>query len=470
VHFVGIGGTGMSGIAEVLINMGFRITGSDLKTTSVTEKLVRLGGRVARGHRARNVRGTDVVVVSSAVRADNVEAVEAHRLGIPVIPRAEMLAELMRMKYGVAVAGSHGKTNTTSMAAHVLAESDFDPTVVVGGRVGSLGGSARLGQGDLMVAEADESDGSFLHLSPTIAVVTNVDLEHLDHYGSMDRLRDAFVDFLNKVPFYGLGVICLDDEEIQGLIPRLHRKLVTYGVSAQADLVASEIRLEGFSSRYAAVLRGERLGEVSLAVPGRHSVYNSLAVLAVALEFDVPFQDAAARLATFGGADRRFQLRGTLPGDIIVVDDYAHHPTEIRATLEAARDGWSRRVVAVFQPHRYSRVQALSEEFARSFYDADVVVVTPLYAAGEDPISGIDAPFLFERIQSHGHRDVRLAGGLEEAAEIVRGVIEPGDLVMTLGAGDVHGVCDRLLGRRSRPSGAGGVARGPGKAKRRRRS
>jgi UDP-N-acetylmuramate--alanine ligase len=444
LHFVGIGGAGMCGIAEVLINMGFKVTGSDLKTTPVTERLVHLGGTVIKGHKKDNVHGSDVVVISSAVKQSNPEVMEARKLGIPVIARAEMLAELMRMKYGVAVAGSHGKTSTTSMAAHVIAEAGFDPTVVIGGRLGSLGGGARLGQGELMVAEADESDGSFLHLSPTIAIVTNVDFEHMDHYGSMDNLRDAFVAFLNKVPFYGIGVICLDDPEIQGLIPRLDRKLVTYGVSAQADLVANKIETEQFASTYDAVLRGEKLGQVRLNVPGRHNIYNSLAVVAVSLELDIPFADIAGGLASFEGADRRFQLRGTFGDGSIVVDDYAHHPTEIRATLSAAREGWSNRIIAVFQPHRYSRIQALAEEFSTSFYEADVVLVTPLYPAGEAPIEGVDAEMIYKRIQSHGHRDVRLMSSLTEARQVVKEVSRSGDIVLTMGAGDVNRICEEL--------------------------
>jgi UDP-N-acetylmuramate--alanine ligase len=445
LHFVGIGGTGMCGIAEVLLNMGFRVTGSDLKRTPVTERLEMLGGRVAEGHRARNVHGADVVVVSTAVKRENVEVVEARRLAIPVIPRAEMLAELMRMKYGVAVAGSHGKTSTTSMVAHVLAEHGFDPTVVIGGRLGSLDSHARLGQGELMVAEADESDGSFLHLSPTIAVVTNIDLEHLDHYGSMDRLRDAFADFLNKVPFYGAAVICLDDPEIQALMPRLHRRLLTYGTSTQADLSVSGIEMRGFGSRCDVTWKGSRLGSVTLAVPGRHSIQNSLAALAVAMELDIPFEEAAGRLSTFGGADRRFQLRGTMDGDIMVVDDYAHHPTEIRATLTAAKEGWDRRIIAIFQPHRYSRLQALMEEFATSFYEADVVIVTPVYPAGEDPIPGVDAETIRGRIVEHGHRDVRLVESLDEALALVRGMAGRNDIVLTMGAGDVNRICRALV-------------------------
>jgi UDP-N-acetylmuramate--alanine ligase len=460
----------MCGIAEVLLNMGFTVTGSDLKATPVTERLIQLGGRITEGHRPGNVQGADVVVISSAVRPGNVEMREARRLSIPVIPRAEMLAELMRMKYGVAVGGSHGKTSTTAMVAHVLAESGFDPTVVIGGRLGSLGSSARLGQGELMVAEADESDGSFLHLSPTLAVVTNIDLEHLDHYGSMDRLRDAFADFLNKVPFYGSAVICLDDQEIQGLIPRLDRRLITYGLSAQADLAVSGIELKGFGCRYDVTWKGEHRSEVRLQVPGRHSVYNSLAAMAVALEFDVPFDEAAAHLATFKGVDRRFQLRGTLPGDILVVDDYAHHPTEIRATLSAAREGWGRRTVVVFQPHRYSRVQVLLEEFARSFYEADTVVVTPLYRAGEDPIPGVDAQALVERIRNHGHHDVRIAGSLDDALKIVRGLVNEGDMVLTLGAGDVGRLCDALLELGAEPKGAQRLRKAPAAGTRRPRA
>lgn len=463
LHFVGIGGTGMCGIAEVLLNMGFTVTGSDLKRTPVTERLGRLGGRISEGHSEKNVHGADVVVVSTAVKHDNVEVVEARRLSIPVIPRAEMLAELMRMKHGVAVAGSHGKTSTTSMLAHVLAESGYDPTVVIGGRLGSLDSHARLGQGELMIVEADESDGSFLHLSPTIAVVTNIDMEHLDHYGSMERLRDAFADFLNKVPFYGTAVICLDDLEIQAMIPRLHRRLVTYGSSAQADLAVAGIEMEGLGSRFQVAWKGKLLGDVRLKVPGRHSVQNSLASLAVALELDVPFRQAVERLASFGGADRRFQLRGTLEGDIMVVDDYAHHPTEIRATLSAAKEGWSRRVIAVFQPHRYSRLDSLMEEFARSFYDADTVIVTPLYPAGEDPIPGVDAEAVAGRMVQHGHRDVRLVKSLDEALETVRGIVKDGDIVLTLGAGDVGRLCRDLL-----ESPGGGPAPGPRRGRNRR--
>ncbi len=462
LHFVGIGGTGMCGIAEVLLNMGFNVSGSDLKRTPVTERLARLGGRIFEGHKGKNVHGADVVVVSTAVKPDNVEVAEARRMAIPVIPRAEMLAELMRMKFGVAVAGSHGKTSTTSMVAHVLSESGLDPTIVIGGRLGTLDSHARLGQGELMVAEADESDGSFLHLSPTIAVATNIDQEHLDHYGTLDALRQAFAEFLNKVPFYGAAVVCLDDPEIQGLIPRLHRRLITYGSNAQADLSVSGIELHGFGSRFQVTWRGKALGEATLSVPGRHSVDNALAALAVALELDLPFDQAAERLSRFHGADRRFQLRGTLAGDVMVIDDYAHHPTEIRATLAAAREGWGKRTIAVFQPHRYTRVAALLEEFGRCFYDADTVVVTPIYPAGEEPIPGVDSKALFERIRTHGHRDVRLAGSLDEALAIVREIVAGGDMIVTLGAGDVNRICSELVAGADLPGG--GASMKPGGA------
>jgi UDP-N-acetylmuramate--alanine ligase len=385
IHFVGVGGSGMSGIAEVLLNLSFTVSGSDLAQTPVTGRLATLGAKIFHGHAAENIVGADVVVISSAVSAGNPEVAEARRRGVPVIPRAEMLSELMRMKYGVAIAGSHGKTSTTSMVAQVLSGAGLDPTIVIGGRLNILDSSAKLGTGDLMVAEADESDGSFLRLAPTIAVVTNIDAEHLNHYGSMEALVDAFTGFLNKVPFYGMGIVCLDDPQIQAIMPRLTRTLMTYGLASQADLVGTSLELKEFSSRFEVTFRGRWLGDVRLRVPGRHSIYNALAAIGVGLEFDLKFSDIAGHLADFSGADRRFQHRGTA-GDIMVIDDYGHHPTEIRATLDAAREGWKRRTVVVFQPHRYSRVQSLLEEFARSFYQADVLVVTEIYRAGEEPI------------------------------------------------------------------------------------
>jgi UDP-N-acetylmuramate--alanine ligase len=446
VHFVGIGGIGMSGIAEVLLNLGYRVTGSDLAASGVTRRLEELGGKVTLGHSASNVEGADVVVLSSAVRASNVEAAEARRRQIPVIPRAEMLAELMRMKYGVAIAGSHGKTSTTSMVAQVLAGAGLDPTIVIGGRLGILGSNAKLGKGDLLVAEADESDGSFLHLSPTIAVVTNIDAEHLDHYGSLTRLQDAFVDFLNKVPFYGTGIVCLDDPGVRSILSRLERRVLTYGLAQGADLTADRIELKEFTARFEVFRKGASLGPLTLAVPGRHSISNSLAAIAVGLELDVPFASIASHLASFRGADRRFQLKGEARG-ILVIDDYGHHPAEIQATLQAARRGWDRRTVVVFQPHRYSRVKALAREFAGSFEQADVVVVTEIYPAGEDPIPGVSGDGLAAAIRGRGHRDVTFVPDLQDVPDFLVSRARPGDMVITLGAGSVWKAGEEFLRR-----------------------
>jgi UDP-N-acetylmuramate--alanine ligase len=436
IHFVGIGGSGMSGIAEVLINMGYRVTGSDLEEGSVVQRLRGLGGVVTRGHRAENVGDADVVVISSAVKADNPEVTEARRRQVPVIPRAEMLAELMRLKYGVAIAGSHGKTTTTSMVATILSGAGLDPTIVIGGRLGMLGSNAKLGKGDLLVAEADESDGSFLRLSPTIAVVTNIDPEHLDHYGTIGTLQRAFVDFLNKVPFYGCGIVCLDEPRVQEILPSLQRRVVTYGFSSQADLCASNVQLREFHASFDVRLQGKALGRVSLQVPGRHSVANAMASIAVGLEFEVPFETVTAALASFRGADRRFQLKGEA-GGIMVIDDYGHHPVEILATLAAAKKGWTRRTIVVFQPHRYSRVQALLNEFARAFYDADVLAVTDIYPAGEAPIAGVSAEAVAHAIKDHGHKDVTLVRDLKEIPGWLASRAREGDMVITLGAGSV---------------------------------
>ena len=446
VHFVGIGGIGMSGIAEVLLNLGYRVTGSDLAASGVTRRLEELGGKVTLGHSASNVEGADVVVVSSAVRPTNEEVVDARRRQIPVIPRAEMLAELMRMKYGVAIAGSHGKTSTTSMVAQVLAGTGLDPTIVIGGRLGILGSNAKLGKGDLLVAEADESDGSFLHLSPTIAVVTNIDAEHLDHYGSLSRLQDAFVDFLNKVPFYGTGIVCLDDPGVRSILPRLERRVFTYGLAEGADLTADRIELKEFTARFEAFRRGKSLGPLTLAVPGRHSISNGLAAIAVGLELEVPFGAIASHLSSFRGADRRFQLKGEVKG-ILVIDDYGHHPVEIQATLQAARRGWDRRTIVVFQPHRYSRVKALAKEFAGSFELADVVVVTEIYPAGEDPIPGVSGDGLATAIRDRGHPDVIFVPDLKDVPDILFSSVRPGDMVITLGAGSVWKAGEEFLRR-----------------------
>jgi UDP-N-acetylmuramate--alanine ligase len=447
IHFIGIGGIGMSGIAEVLANLGFRVSGSDLKKSEVTAHLEELGVEVNEGHAAENVGDAHVVVRSTAVRDDNPEIVEARKRSVPVIPRAEMLAELMRMKpHTVAVAGSHGKTTTTSMVATVLGHAKLDPTFVVGGIVRSYRSNARLGKSDLMVVEADESDRSFLMLTPTIAVVTNIDREHMDYYHDMDDVRKCFADFVNKVPFYGAAVLCLDDPHVQAVIPRVERRRVTYGLSAQADISAHEISYDqSFGSSFT-VWRGmEVLGRATLRVPGKHNVYNSLAAIAVGLELEVPFDMITQALAEFTGADRRFQFRGEAAG-VTVVDDYGHHPTEIKATLSAARIGApNRRIVVLFQPHRYSRTHDLMQEFASAFNNADVLFVTDIYAASETPIDGVNAEVLTERIKSYGHKNADYIGALENAAEALRENVREGDLVITLGAGSVHRAGDQLL-------------------------
>ena len=444
IHFVGIGGIGMSGIAEVLVNLGYQVTGSDLEEGATVRRLRAMGATVARGHRAEGVGDADVVVVSSAVRPDNPEVLEARRCQIPVIPRAEMLAELMRIKYGIAIAGSHGKTTTTSMVAQVLAGAGLDPTIIIGGRLGVIDSNAKLGRGDLLVAEADESDGSFLRLTPTIAVVTNIDAEHLEHYGTLPRLQDSFADFLNKVPFYGVGIVCLDDPRVQEILPRLSRRVVTYGFSAQADLSATDVELSGFKAAYTVLLQGKRLGRVTLRVPGRHSIQNSLAAIAVGLDLEVPFESIAAELSRFSGADRRFQLKGEASG-VMIIDDYGHHPSEILATLSAAKKGFGRRTVVVFQPHRYTRVKALLGEFARAFYDADVLAVCDIYPAGEPPIPGVTAEGVAQAIKEHGHKDVTLVKDLREVPAWLRQRVRDGDMVITMGAGSVYKAGDELL-------------------------
>jgi UDP-N-acetylmuramate--alanine ligase len=457
VHFVGIGGIGMSGIAEVLANMGFRVSGSDVRRSEVTARLESLGVRVYEGHAAENVGDSHVVVRSTAVREDNPEIIEARRRSIPVIPRAEMLGELMRLKpHTVAVAGSHGKTTTTSMIATVLAQAGLDPTVVVGGVVGAMGSNARLGKSDLMVTEADESDRSFLMLTPTYGVVTNIDREHMDHYADMTDVRKCFADFLNKVPFYGAAVLCLDDPHVQAVIPEIVRRRVTYGLSAQADIAAREVRYDKqFGSTFQVRRGGEPVGEVSLNVPGLHNIYNALAAVAVGLELEVPFETIASGLSNFAGVNRRFQIRGEAAG-VLVVDDYGHHPTEIRATLVAAKLGLrGRRMIVLFQPHRYTRTQDLMDEFARSFNNADVLMVTDIYAASEDPIEGVTGESLVEAVKRYGHKDARHVGAVEQAARALLDEVRPNDLVLTLGAGNVYGVGEKLLGMLKEREGRG---------------
>ncbi|HYE13736.1 MAG TPA: UDP-N-acetylmuramate--L-alanine ligase, partial [Pyrinomonadaceae bacterium] len=418
------------------------------RRSEVTERLEKLGAKFMEGHAAENMLNSPHVVVrSTAVRDDNPEVVEARRRSVPVIPRAEMLGELMRLKpHTVAVAGSHGKTTTTSMIATVLAHANLDPTVVVGGVVGAMGSNARLGKSDLMVVEADESDRSFLMLTPTFAVVTNIDREHMDHYPDMMDVRKCFADFVNKVPFYGASVLCLDDPHVQAVIPEVVRRRVTYGLSAQADIAAREVRYDKqFGSTFQVRRMGEPVGEVSLHVPGLHNIYNALAAIAVGLELEVPFATVAKALSEFAGVNRRFHLKGEAAG-VIVVDDYGHHPTEIRATLVAAKLGSAgRRMVVLFQPHRYSRTQDLMEEFARSFNNADVLMVTDIYAASEDPIEGVSAEALVEAVHRFGHKDARHVGSVDDAARALLEEVRAGDMVITLGAGNVFRVGDRLV-------------------------
>ena len=451
IHFVGIGGSGMSGIAEVLVNLGYHVSGSDLHASDATRRLKRLGAKIFRGHKADHVAAADVVVVSSAVKPGNPEIVEARRLKIPAIPRAEMLAEIMRMKYGVAVAGAHGKTSTTAMIAAVLTAGGLDPTVVIGGRVKALRSGAKLGGGEFMVAEADESDGSFLKMKPTIAVVTNIDREHLDHYKDLEEIQDAFVRFVSRVPFYGAAVVCLDEPNLRAILPRIDRKVVTYGFSDDADLVATDVVFDGFSSSYVARWRGEKLGSVRLQVPGRHSVYNSLAAVATGLELDIVFSKIAKALARFQAVDRRFQFKGEAFG-ATVIDDYGHHPTEIQATLAAAREGFGARMVVAFQPHRYSRTRALLEEFGRAFALADRVIVTSIYAAGEAPLPNVDGPAVADALVRHGHPAVSYEPRLDRIPKRLKDLVLPGDLVITLGAGDIWKVGDAFLALASHAS------------------
>jgi UDP-N-acetylmuramate--alanine ligase len=447
----------MSGIAEVLLNLGYVVSGSDQKKSPVTERLVAQGAHVFEGHAAAHASGAHVVVISTAVRPTNPEVVEARRLGIPVIPRAEMLAELMRLKYGVAVAGSHGKTTTTSMVAMILDKGGLDPTVVVGGRLGVLGSGARLGRGDFMVAEADESDRSFLKLSPTIAIVTNIDREHLDTYKDLADVQEAFLGFLNKVPFYGAGVVCLDDGPIQDILPRVERRVVTYGLSPQAQVSARDVRLKPSGSTYMLSANGQTLGEIDVAVPGAHNVLNSLAAVAVGLELAVSFESIRQGLAAFTGVDRRFQIRGEA-GGVLVVDDYGHHPTEIRATLETLRGrAGSRRTVVVFQPHRYTRTQHLWDEFCRAFHLADLLLLVDIYPAGEDPVAGVTSEALAEAITRRGHRQVLYVGDLKKAADRLAQVVKDGDVVLTLGAGSVWTAGDEILKRRQAGGGKDGA-------------
>jgi UDP-N-acetylmuramate--alanine ligase len=445
IHFIGIGGIGMSGIAEVLLNLGYRVSGSDLRETEITRRLQSLGGQVFYGHKAEYIKGAEVIVTSSAVKADNPEVLAAREALLPVIPRAEMLAELMRLKYGIAVAGAHGKTTTTSMVAHVLAVGGLDPTVVIGGRLDSWGSNARLGQGTFLVAEADESDGSFLHLSPSIAVVTNIDLEHLDFYRDLDHIQTTFLDFLSRLPFYGLAILCLDDPYLPSLIPKLKKRYRTYGLSAQADIQAREIKQMGLSTEYRLYNGGKDCGTIQFRLPGVHNIYNSLAAIAVGFELEIPFKQIQEAFNGLEGVQRRFQIRGEFQG-ATVLDDYGHHPTEIRATLNAVRNCWpDRRIVVAFQPHRFSRTKALFTEFTTAFYQADFLFLLPIYAASEDAIEGVDSGHLMEGIKAKGHHEVRLFADRANLLSYLPEFLKPGDVLVTLGAGDIWKVGQELV-------------------------
>jgi UDP-N-acetylmuramate--alanine ligase len=449
IHFIGIGGIGMSGIAEILLNLGYRISGSDLRLSPITERLAGMGALIFEGHRAEQVDDSDAVVVSSAVDESNPEIREARRRQIPVIPRGELLAELMRLKYGIAIAGSHGKTTTTSMTAAVLSHAQMDPTVVVGGRVGSMGSNARLGRSDFLVVESDESDRSFLKLAPILAVVTNVDREHLDCYSSLDDIQNAFVEFVNKVPFYGAAILCVDDANTRAILPRVRRRTLTYGTDPAADLVASDVRCGHFASDFRLSFRGRgsghwSLGEFHLNSAGAHNVLNAMAAVLVGLELEIPVEAIREGLAGFAGVDRRFQVRGREAG-VTIIDDYGHHPSEIRATLAAARNCRFRRVHVLFQPHRYTRTYHLLPEFSNAFGDADALYLVDIYAAGEKPIEGVHASVLAERIRAAGHRDVRYFPSMDEAEAAIAQAVSDGDVVLTLGAGSVWQAGDKLL-------------------------
>ena len=445
IHFVGIGGIGMSGIAELLLNLGYKVSGSDLRRSDITDRLQSLGGRVFEGHNAGQIAGADVVVVSSAIDQTNPEVMAALKAALPVIPRAEMLAELMRLKYSIAVAGAHGKTTTTNLVGAVLAGGGLDPTVVIGGKLKSIGSNALLGQGDYIVAEADESDGSFLRYSPAIAVVTNIDREHLDFYKDLDNIKSVFLNFIDRIPFYGLAVLCLDNESVQDLIPQIRKRFITYGSSPQADLQALDVTCKGLSSKFTVAYQGRTLGTVKLSLPGEHNVYNSMAAIVVGMELGIEFEKIKNALEKVEGVQRRLEIKGKARG-VTVLDDYGHHPTEIKTTLTALSQGWpGKRKVVVFQPHRYTRTRALFDDFARSFYQADVLLVMPIYAASEKPIEGVDSRNLCESIQAHGHKDVRYVPDPQSAVAVLQELATPQDVILTLGAGNVYQVGEAFL-------------------------
>jgi UDP-N-acetylmuramate--alanine ligase len=465
IHLVGIGGIGMSGIAEVLLTLGYSVSGSDSKLSSITDRLVTLGAKIYEGHFGDNVAGAHVVVSSSAIRPENPEIVEAHRQKIPVIPRAEMLAELMRLKYGIAVAGAHGKTTTTSMVASVLAAAGLDPTFVVGGRVNQAGTTARLGKGAYMVVEADESDRSFLFLAPVVAVVTTIDREHLDQYSSLGEIQDVFVSFVNRVPFYGAAILCLDEPNVQAILPRVTRPVISYGTSSQADLVITDIELLGLESRFRLTFRGEDLGIFTLpSPPGIHNVRNAAAAAAVGLYLDVPAELIREGLRSFTGVGRRFDVKGVI-NDVTLIDDYGHHPAEIRATLDAARVCKFSRVLVLFQPHRFTRTKHLWDDFCRAFNQADVLVLSDIYAAHEQPIDGVTSENLAAAIHDAGHKNVVYRASVEQAVEYLAEEARPGDAIMTIGAGSVTRAAGQLAILLGAKAAAGAKVESPAEKK-----
>jgi len=444
IHFVGIGGIGMSGIAEVLLNLGYSVSGSDIKESETTRRLNNLGARIYCGHFPENLKDADVVVTSTAVKMNNPEVIAAHDRIIPVIPRAEMLAELLKMKFSVAVSGSHGKTTVTSMMASILAYGGLDPTMVVGGKLISLGSNAKMGGGEVIVAEADESDGSFLRLSPSIAVITNIDREHLDYYRDIEEIREAFLKFANIVPFYGSTILCIDCENVRAILPKIKRRYITYGLLDQADYQARDVSFSGMSSDYKLYYKKDFLGTVSLNIPGMFNVYNSMAAIAAARELDMEFSLTREGIKTFSGVHRRMEVKGEA-GGIRVVDDYGHHPTEIKATLSAAKQAWGKKIVVVFQPHRYSRTKHLFNEFLGAFDQADFLFITEIYPAGEEKIKGISAQKLSNEIENHGHKNVYYVPIKEKIVDRLMGILNPGDTIIILGAGDIWQVGEELL-------------------------
>lgn len=436
----------MNGIAEVLLNLGYKVSGSDLHESEVIQRLRNLGGHITTGHSPSNIKGAQVVVVSSAVSSDNVEVAAAREASIPVIQRAEMLAELMRIKYGIAIAGAHGKTTTTSMVASIIASAGLDPTVVIGGKLNSLGSNATLGQSEFLVAEADESDGSFLKLSPTIAIVTNIDAEHLDYYKDIEEIKRTFLSFINKVPFYGIAILCADNENVRDLLPSVEKRTMTYSIQNRGDINAVDIEVQQGKSHFRVLYKGADMGEFRLPLPGIHNISNALASIGVAIELDIKTDDVRRALGNFSGVERRFQIVGRILGndkgkqefqDILVVDDYGHHPTEIKATLAAAKGGWGRRTIVVFQPHRYTRTRDLLGEFADAFENADVLLLTEIYAAGEQPIEGVTGEKLCSTICEQGHKNAVFIPDKAALAKYVMDILQPGDMVISLGAGDI---------------------------------